>query len=1737
MGPTLDNAALRACQTSRDLAIYFRQQSARVSIEEITNHLLDSVQSEALSPDIFATFLVAVKSPTALVAALRQPFSFFLRQAAIKRFGKVLKTNERTAVWDAVGGVQGLLDILNDLSVAEVDLMCKVIGWSARCPLDSSGNGESTEMQLRVTELLQGLLPKLYPDCLYQTQDQRPLLHRYAHLVPACTSEYIKTMIMDDSHPFHWDQWRVRRIVRCHWPMLQQLVLQTIESETSVLTTREAAEGLAADSLMECYLPHLLTEVPQLPGHVRNFSASMSFSLEVLRRLVTGWRELDFFKDSFESRLVVPLMRRAVEGKGSRESIRDIIDLTLTYLERHTNVCRNSYFVEDSFPAYVARAWDKQPDIFEPQLVSTLKYQSYGKPKSFDAFKGILGVVKTEHRYHIFRLVILHSSGLKIDIDDDAGLTRLPLRVWPIDLFLSISSHKACELLQRLMRLKPEGDFLELPSQSTRLSLPSILRQPPSPTSNHADTRLLLTLLDVEGGDAKRHAKASVEKYKEKAFKSREQPVRAFYACSSAFYAIASGSLDLYGQIVLWLRRYLRDPLSTKTIFSGDAINTQEGIALLSGVPADLSFHSIDGVQKMVLKANKALADLLETAICATAEPSFDRSDWLGVKVLFRHVIEARIANSHRLQHSLNLKDDDVTKVLWTPTLDMLLQLEWCGLGPSYKALGFNSPRGLLVQDGLRNRVLPASSFRPVVYRFIDSLAKARDQEWFRYRLMHHPECASLSKLWPRGLPLQYLTEPPFDEITTPSAKSYTPFISSRARAAVMIEENPIMIESEMSMEERDAIGPFVDSYEVALQIDVLQRKAGTDQQSRASEILTHLLHLNDKDSGHFGGKPCLSMLEALHSWKSVFRRALPNVKIIEFEVAEKQTTQGYPVLPLTLDVRQRLEWNPDETKPAGIETREIPTTFLDCMIAAHPMLEPRSLRIPKSHSAWVKIPTIWSLEKLNLLHGELNAVKDGTLVSALLYQASQIPIKSSVLSSAFPTEQEVRYPSLFMDQEFLEATKDEEVSARQSIYRCRHRAPTTLLLLLVSDALLVISQDEEFQGRPNSIGEKTAFALLKLLSQCDRPQDARQMILRSIIDRPQSSSWHRYLLTKNYLRRLSKTQAQEFMQEFESSIHKRLSGQETLPGKRQKLTQSALELIPKHATPKPLIKVTTLKFYAKFLDDADAITNEDSIQMLSDLVQKSNHVDVQVALVESLLSKLSVCEDASPLEEQVLQRFEALVPLLGSASERQLLNDSTWQEAEETGLLPEISDDGSSRAVAPLLGTLFKAFHRGRSDELSSHKRTQILNRVILPAIMKSKENNIRWMSMFIRKYCPDIVQDTSSIALPFRPIFLASLLKSNVFQIPAWVLVDYQNYILLNLRPPQWYNDVKDRIITDTTLRESDEGHYWLSLSDMGPDAVHAARFSLANVVSKSWDPSIVPNNKGIEVAQVQKFILEQASALLQINDPDFTQWDQFIRFLFCPLGRGSKQDKAGWLTNGKPVLEHIIAFIEKMRMSADWQHSPRSTQYHYLPPTFPLCLQLLDYPQLPSSGGAVSPESSMRRFASQLLSILFEVRNLGLAHYAKAKDVVEAARRVDDGLGLAALIGDISEDRLRPEGEGRPNAGLGRGTSTRKQTDSITTTKDGDGEDEDGYEDGNVDEKDELMLRTDLADQIMEYIIELPVEDGETTAEGENEQLPPRQRVQTMLRSWTSSGIEDVRMRGVRTGRRFELDIIAS
>ena len=515
------------------------------------------------------------------------------------------------------------------------------------------------------------------------------------------------------------------------------------------------------------------------------------------------------------------------------------------------------------------------------------------------------------------------------------------------------------------------------------------------------------------------------------------------------------------------------------------------------------------------------------------------------------------------------------------------------------------------------------------------------------------------------------------------------------------------MNEGDWNKEKKDAIGQFVDSFEVALQVDVLQQRPGEDQQDSASAILVHIMELSRRDFLEVDGKPRMSDFEAFRFWKPIFDRALPSGEVAAFDKIEKLDSREYPLLPLNstgLTIQERLEWNPDEFKPPEIKAREIPTTLLDYRVAARTRVGYGSLQVPKVLTLSVQPPGIWSWEKLSKIRWETSAVKEGTMLSALLFQASKMRGKSSILLSAFPSEQDARYPPVFLDQEFLESTNAGEALVRQVIFQSRCRLPSNLLQNVVNNALSVIS-DQSMNPTERSACEKTAYGLLKLLSQSDRPQLAHHDILRTIIDRPDSSSWHRRLLTKNFLRRLPMTQAQEFIRCFESSIRSKLDQQNTLCANRHKVT--ILQPQPaSNSPPKPLIKLTIIKFFAQLLNDADAIFIKNSVQMLSDLLQKSTHVDVRVAVVESLLSKLSTCEDESVLEEQVLQALEELIPIMGGADECEQLNEKDWQQAEKTGNLPEVSDDGGVHAVPPILGTMYSTFRDGRFGELSDSVR-----------------------------------------------------------------------------------------------------------------------------------------------------------------------------------------------------------------------------------------------------------------------------------------------------------------------------------------------------------------------------------------------------------------------------------------------
>ena len=673
MGNDMDSSSLRH-MGPRDLALHLCHVSKEQSAEKVSIHLLEAIELEVLPPTVFDTFLTSVGLPCPLRKLLWQPHSKHVRYAAIRRFGKALKGVDWEDAWQEVGGTEGLMDLFSQLPVLEVKELCKVIG---RCSGPSAVKN-CVERQRRVTELVQCLMCPLYPSSPYKSKDQRPLHVHYAKMVSACTSGYIESLFRQESHAL-LESLPKKMLVQHHFELLRRLVL-------SAISQKDLTKGVAAQRVLD-YIPQMLRSAPSVPVMEPRFSTSMSFAVTILEEIAVD-KEARFPEQIFMPLLMVPLIRRLHVHRVDPARVQQVLQLAVKYLRRHEHARTQLSLAKGNLICYTANYWSKAASLFKDCIVDFISLRN-GVHRDLICFRDLIHQVDKSQRYDLLRIVCLHSTAIRVDIDSDDGLKTMLIERWPIFIFQVLQQDHSLSLLQRLVRLKPEADFLELRSDRT------ILSQAKSPGSGFGDPRLLLAILQPEKEDAEHETQERVlETLKSKASKSREQTDRAFFAKSAAFHAIASGSLKLYGGVLQWTRRFLRDALTVKTVYSSDATLTAEGITLLGGIPKDLSPWIAAEIHTRIAKANSIMLNLLDTAVMSLREPSFNARDWLGPLSLFQEVIFSRMSNAGRLKSHFHLSDDEVYSILWSQTLELLLQAEAIGL--KYEALGFNSPHGPL---------------------------------------------------------------------------------------------------------------------------------------------------------------------------------------------------------------------------------------------------------------------------------------------------------------------------------------------------------------------------------------------------------------------------------------------------------------------------------------------------------------------------------------------------------------------------------------------------------------------------------------------------------------------------------------------------------------------------------------------------------------------------------------------------------------------------------------------------------------------------------------------------------------------------------------------------------------------------------------------------------------------------------------------------------------------------------
>jgi hypothetical protein len=933
--------------------------------------------------------------------------------------------------------------------------------------------------------------------------------------------------------------------------------------------------------------------------------------------------------------------------------------------------------------------------------------------------------------------------------------------------------------------------------------------------------------------------------------------------------------------------------------------------------------------------------------------------------MLYRNVVAARLDKAMKLQQALGISDDELYETLWSDTLNMLIQVERIALQPGNEALNFNSTKGPLWYNLHSHQAIA----RPLAssYRFIDNLARARNGLWRELRPTFHPTAATLPTPWPSGLPIQYLSGP--FAVASESAQGNTPFIAARAAATVFLESSlafsPIPEDPDVGI----AIGPFVDSYNTALQIYVLQGSSGQDRAERTARAWAHALR--DLTGERMTRK------EAFRTWKAQFSQALASFKLPVPDPDHK--AENYPMLPTDADPLENTEWDPALNQPRKVDSRPLSSTYLDCLLAVEPngnFKVSAGFKVPDSRTQGYVPSGIWSRYRFGNVWNIPFAIREGLIVSAVLFLDSKKGGSSRILASPFPSELDIRYPPLFLDPEFLLRPELHESSAREILRSLISIVPPSLLAALADATLNVLLSTED--GKPEVASlEHMAYGMLSLLLSSDRPQLASHLVLRAIIDRPDASSWHRAVLNVGLARKLPTREAQALLSSFANLIRLKLEEQAKLANIPQDGPSSR---------PKPIIKVTTVKYLAQILNKADFVAPSFTVDVLSNLLGSISHLDIRVAVVDSLLGILGRCTEQSstPLAHRILSALETTIPLMGGVSERRLMREQDWLDAERTGVLPAVYGDGGVETLPPILSSLVQWTVR------EPKWCQEVVNRILLPTVERSRASNAQWIKIFSAKH--QLALNLSDLPIfPIKPLVLSQILNGCLTLIPVSVLDLYQQFVITNVAPSKEIAAINNKIRESRDLRASNEGRHWLSLYGHGPTAHNYEGFSLAKTLRSEWNPTNVSD--GIQISQAQRLVLEQAEALLKISDCSFTQWDNFIHNLQPRIGiYQSSRDKEGWLANGRRVLERIIERIDTLRTTA-WQQDPQR-QPAILPPTFNLRLWLLSYPCCPSNTASISDKCKV--FAEELSAMVDKLVVRGMTYHEDLQHLLNAASK---------------------------------------------------------------------------------------------------------------------------------------------
>lgn len=1523
MAVTVDNNILRTSDNPA-LARYLRsllETDAQCSTQ-ISRHLLTAAETESIPPRIFSVWLSVCDKPHAVVDALSSE-SVVVRRHALRRAGKWIHSKRFLEIWEALGDTPGIISLMSTLSIAEV----KEFGLSL-CRA-SSADSERDVRRARVTDLLRSLSSDQFPDAKFKNPETRRIAKLYLPIVEACDPSTKIAWLENETLPkLRQDDDTKARII--------------FENTIDVSPSRDSNVRLKSSQLHPT-----LRQADGTTGvnseHWHGASKDMLFSVQKL------WGVQEMSSQELKSKKVpvdisknaTTLMRRLWRKKCSTKLVLDVSNMLIKIFTKHPDTTKQIAIGPNGFVAYIARIWSRRqsPELW--QALQTI-LQFVRSTAYINDVVNMTEVVRIADRPRFLRLALLQISTFKFDIDVDDDLKHQK-HAWPAKLFLNLPSTHAESLLRRLIDVCTHDGIVNYSSAGAESILEHYRRNDP-----------ISLLLKISSDEAwvRQTAKDLIDHSKLESIKSREQSERATWVRQALIAAVASRDCGLFGDTLVWARRYSKDPLTVKLLY-GSWLHSTEVIDLIAGIPCRTGTRSMDEIREAVDNGNRIMHILTETAYKAVLEPSFKSFDWNHVAKIPALVLARRLSLVHTLQSKSPLEGDIVYEKIWRGTLKTLIEIESTNLDEENEALRWQSMTDMISDDDLLEDFDRAALLPPATVRFLDEYAQKRDELWAQKRLQRYPAVLELPRLFPRGLPIQYLF--PRADKENVSLVCQLPYVFKRAEEIVFVDEQVHEV-IPSSKEKQAAIASYIDSYETALAYYINAHKSGPERDAAVVKAWNHAVGpLSPRN---------LQPLQRDRFWHERFSNIGSVPKLSQPILS---TTSLAPILPAADDEDAIVEWNPDPSfVKEGKEGEDTAITILDCLLHTEysifgsgglDMTHMWAANSPSCFNEPSKSPTIWTTGRFSQYGGSTKA--EGIMAAAMLLVTERIAADSSVLSKPFPYQSDARFPALYLDNDFLERKDVTESIAVDALTAVRRDLPT--------QPLLNIARILQPKLADPKIGSKVAniYHFFNLLGDTHMPWKFVDLHLDLIFSRPEDSAWHRQLLKKALLNNLTASQAKRAITNILNAIERSYEGEKKA-------------------------KITTLKQFASLIANTNCVDHATSARALLTLLAKSKHIDVRVAVITGLIEIFHNADAA--IKSIIIDGFQThAIEMAASIDQRQVISEAEWLKAEAEAKAPEPSAD----LVSPITECFMQL---ARSKNLDTVDRQIILHKVLLPIVHQWSSNIRRWSRIFLSEHSLHLSHAALEHAMPCQ--LVGRLFDDHIEHLPKTLLDAYveRNFALQKTRKELQTIEAYNK--SSATLRRSEQVKYWrLVWGNADAEFMHER---LPKLLCKEWSSKIETPEQRITHEHIEKIVRGIIEYYIVESNVDSTgkQTDAETKTILLQLyvrhigldPSVNASIEALRQRYARPIAKDTIRRIDGLRTPA-WQRDPQRTPA-VLPDPFEMRSWLLPCP----GHGILSTETMTAQclsFAKELRGILLEITSDHRPYAARYKIILDAAK----------------------------------------------------------------------------------------------------------------------------------------------